>query len=127
MLASATSAGAQSLTQTRWIFTEIGGEQIAATERGVAALQLDEKTGRAAMSAGCNNIFGSYVHNGAALTFGRMAMTKMACHGDIGRREDALLKAIPAVRGWRLSEGVLHLTEANGAVLARLVASPRRR
>ena len=50
--------------------------------------------------AGCNTFSGSYTTDGATLTFGPMATTKMACERPGSAVEADYLAALSGVTGW---------------------------
>jgi putative lipoprotein len=67
--------------------------------------------------AGCNTFNGSYTTDGAALTFGPVATTKMACERPGSAVEADYLNALAGVTGWAVEpDGRLRL---DGAVPLR--------
>jgi heat shock protein HslJ len=57
--------------------------------------------------------------DGASLTFGPLATTRMACEGALQEQERAVLDALAGVTGWALdADGRLHLTGPTELVLA---------
>ena len=75
-------------------------------------------------STGCNRFFGGFelVDGGLLLTPG--GMTMMACPEDVMRQEQALLEALKAATGYRITGERLELLEGDGQVLARFVSGP---
>jgi heat shock protein HslJ len=73
--------------------------------------------------AGCNRISGSFVLDGAKLSFGSMVSTRRACYPDDGT-ETRFLKALSEVRGWRMEGAQLVLLSDTGSSLLRLAAVP---
>ena len=70
--------------------------------------------------AGCNTFSGSYTTDGATLTFGPMATTKMACQRPASAVEADYLAALSGVTGWALEpEGRLRLDGAVPLLYAR--------
>lgn len=130
ILAAALSMGspaiAQSLTETNWVFTQIAAERLDAAARSRTSFALDAKSGRVTATAGCNRMAGGYKRDGVSITFTQMAMTRMACPPPLMQREDALAKALGAVAQWRIVEGNLILSDANGSALLRLFAAGKR-
>ena len=54
---------------------------------------------------------GTYAVDGAALTFGPLATTRMACEENLMAQEAAVLEALAGVSGWEIdADGLLHLT-----------------
>lgn len=123
LILTAPLAAAQSLTETKWVFTQIGDERLDASARARTSLALEAQSGRVAATAGCNRMAGGYTLNGDTISFTQMAMTRMACPPPLMQREEALAKALGAVRQWRIVEGNLLLADAGGATLLRLFAA----
>ena len=69
---------AADLAGTAWTMVSIG--DTPAIEGAGAGLTFDSG-GNVSGSTGCNSISGSYALDGAALTFGPLATTRMACEG----------------------------------------------
>ncbi len=126
LLLNATPLRAQSLTETKWVFTQIGAERLQSEDRARTSFALDHTSLRVAATAGCNRMAGGYKQQGASISFTEMAMTRMACPPPLMQRESALASALRNVRQWRIVEGNLILSDANGAVLLRLFAAGRR-
>jgi putative lipoprotein len=102
-----------------WIAEDIGGRGVV--DRSRTSLSFDAD-GRASGLGGCNRFTGSYTLQGDRLRFGPMAGTMMACPPALAEQEQRLHAAFAAVRGWRIDNGLLHLTDQAGATLIRLVA-----
>jgi heat shock protein HslJ len=75
--------------------------------------------GRVAGSGGCNRFAGGYTLEGAALRFGQLAGTMMACVPALGEQEQRFHVALAEVRAWRIDNGLLQLTNASGVVVIR--------
>lgn len=108
------------LEGTNWVLLRLG--TVAATPTGSARppnLRLTER--RAGGFGGCNRLGGAYELSGAALRFGPLIATRMACM-EGGAQEQPYFDALAAVRGWRLSGDRLTLTGADGAVLLEFEA-----
>ena len=66
-------------------------------------------------SGGCNTFAGTYTLDGTALTFADVLSTLVACPDeDVQAIEDAYLLALPEVRSWLISGGVLELADETG-------------
>jgi heat shock protein HslJ len=70
--------------------------------------------------AGCNRISSTYKLQDAQLSFGEVIATRMFCE-DMPT-ETALLAALKATAGWRISGSQLELLDANKQPLARFEA-----
>lgn len=111
------------LVGTRWVPTQLGGEPVVVPEdRKQPFLTLAEGEARAFGDAGCNRFSGSYELDGHALSFGPLAMTKMACPDP--NPETAFAEALNATRSWRVLGQMLELYDESGARVARLQAHP---
>ena len=82
---------------------------------------LNNKTKRIAGSGGCNRFTGTYQQNGDRLTFGKMAITFMACPEGMETERD-FVTALEQVRSWKILGEHLELFDGNGAFLARFEA-----
>jgi len=103
------------LAGTSWTLVSIGGAPVV--EGSGPHLTFDTE-GQASGSTGCNSISGSYAADGAALTFGPLATTRMACEEDLMAQESAVLEALTGVSGWEIdADGLLHLTGGTELVL----------
>ncbi len=100
-----------------WIVEDIAGRGVV--DRLQTTLTLDGQ-GRAYGSGGCNRFTGGYTLDGAALRFGAMASTNMACVPAAMDQEARFHRALAEVAGWRMDGGILHLTNAGGAPVLRL-------
>jgi len=105
---------------TEWELHELRG---AAAPLGAGArratIRFDADTARVAGFAGCNRYFGSYTLDGAALRFGAVGMTRMACAEGMAL-EQQLGAALEATRRYQLDDRELTLFNDTGAV-ARFV------
>jgi heat shock protein HslJ len=70
--------------------------------------------------AGCNHFFGHYTFNGAAITIGPLASTRMACPTDVMEAVQAWLRMLESARTAEASGKELVLKDAAGAVIATL-------
>ncbi|HSN04074.1 MAG TPA: META domain-containing protein [Nitrospira sp.] len=109
-----------SLTGIKWRVVELSGHPVATPLHGERPFILfDQAKQQATGYAGCNRFFGGYKLDGAALTFGPIGETKMACPDLEAGLETEFFKVLDATRGWEVAAGVLRLLSGD-AVLARL-------
>ena len=80
-----------------------------------ATVRFDADTARVAGFAGCNRYFGTYTLEGAALRFGGIGMTKMACAQGMAL-EQQLAAALDATRRYKVGERELTLLNDAGTV-----------
>ncbi len=112
-----TPAGAVGTTTAivdrEWQLVAFGdGAPLGATARPVT-LRLDAATGRAAGYAGCNGYGGAYTLNGTGLSFGAMAMTRMACAEGMAV-EQRYAAMLPSVTTYTVRDTTLELHGAGG-------------
>src|SRR5688500_2699955 len=85
-----------------WTLVELFGEAAPTGAGGrPATLRIEGAESRAGGFAGCNRYGGSYELRGDSLTFGAIAMTKMACDQGMAL-EQRLAEALAATRRWEL-------------------------
>ena len=117
---SAGSGGDAALGTERWHAIEIDGrpaETFGPTQRP----WLSFESGRVTGFAGCNQFSGSYTRNGSTLTFGALAMTRMACaDAAVNAQESAFAAALHDTDHFVVSGDTLTLMRAT-ARRARLV------
>jgi heat shock protein HslJ len=101
-----------------WILVSLRGVAVVPGARGAPTLQLGTAESQVVGFGGCNRLGGSYTLKGAALTFGPLLSTRMACP-DVMATEAAFSQALAEVRGWRLRGAELELV-AGDTVLATL-------
>jgi heat shock protein HslJ len=112
------------LESTYWKLTRLGDKPVpVAAKQREPYFVLDNKTKRIAGSGGCNRFTGSYQLNGDRLTFGKMAMTFMACQEGM-ETEREFATALEQVRTWKIFGEHLELLDSNGGFLARFEARP---
>ena len=107
------------LTTTRWVATTInngkGGAQSVVAGSTVTAVFAED--GTVAGSGGCNNYNGTYTVDGANLTFGPLASTKMMCEDEgISNQEAAYFAALDKVTTFAFAGQGLQLRDADGAL-----------
>jgi putative lipoprotein len=110
------AAATQGLVGPEWIVEDIGRRGVV--DRAHISIVFDGRGGVAG-SGGCNRFAGGYTLDGAALRFGQLAGTMMACVPALGEQEQRFHAALAEVRGWRIESGLLHLTNASGGTVIR--------
>jgi putative lipoprotein len=98
----------------RWLAEDIRGGGVIDRLQTVLEIAAD---GTVAGSGGCNRIRGKATIKDAAISFGPMISTKMACASAAMAQEQKFLAALHDVRGWRIDRArhKLSLLGANGA------------
>lgn len=110
------------LENTYWKLTRLSGKPVSvAAKQRESHFVLDNKTKRIAGFGGCNRFTGTYEQNGNRLTFGKMAMTFMACPEGMETERD-FVTALEQVRSWKILGNHLELIDGSGTLLARLEA-----
>lgn len=106
------------LWPSAWVGSEIGGVLLIA---GSTVSLAFDATGKVSGSATCNRFSGQARIEGEKLTFGPMAVTRMACAGEgLNAQEAAFLKALEgAERAVIAADGSLEVYGANPAALMR--------
>jgi len=96
-----------------WRVVSLGGQPVGHGANGEPlTLLLSADGNRASGYAGCNRFAGSYTLTGAALSFGPLAMTRMACeHGDVLERQ--YTQALAATTGLRITADGLELLKGS--------------
>ena len=121
-LATATvQADGPSLVGTPWAAVELAGVAVPSEPAARQPTLEFVANGRVAGRDGCNRFSGPYTRAAERLTFGELALTRMACPGteDVTRRFDA---AIKGTSRFRISGGRLELYGATGTPLAIFAA-----
>ncbi len=114
------AAGAQDLPEHPWTIAAIDGTRLT----GEYPADITFSDGRAFGTSGCNRFTGGFTLDGAALRFGPVAGTRMACAPPAMAQEQHLHAAFDRVRGWRTDGTALLLTDEGGAALLRLEPKP---
>ncbi len=113
-------SAADNLTGIKWRVVELSGIPVATPLHGERpSILFDAAKRQATGYAGCNRFFGGYDLDGAALTFGLMGATKMACPDLEEGLETEFFKVLHATRRWEIVGASLRLLSGD-AVLARL-------
>ena len=114
---------ALTVENTRWVLnsTLVGGDAVVslAIDSDIF-MQLTE--GNASGSAGCNNFNGSYVLDGAALSFGPLATTRMLCEDERNARETEILEILTKTAQFKIERSELQLFDADWQFLAAFYA-----
>jgi heat shock protein HslJ len=108
--------GMADITQVQervWVAETIEGEAVSP---GVASTLTLGADGRAYGSTGCNRYTGAATVDGTKLSFGQLAMTKMACLGPAMEQEARFGRALDRVDHWSLEGGTLLLHAADGNI-----------
>ena len=105
------------LEGTRWVLDGIvSGDAVSSVPVGVtAAIQIDG--GRVAVEAGCNRGGGTVEVTADRLTFGPIALTKMACESGAMSVESAVVSVLSGAVGYAIDGDVLTV-EAGDAGLS---------
>ena len=116
-------APAMPLVGTNWMLTKIGETSVAmmAGQRE-PFLQLQASDSRASGFAGCNMFAGPYQLSGDSLTFGPLAMTRMACSPPGMAVEGGYANLLRDSKGYKIDGRQLALMDASGKRLATFVA-----
>jgi len=109
------------LAGTRWALMQLGERPVTISEGGREAyIVLNSADGSVVGHAGCNRISTTFKQTGAQLSFGDVIATRMFCP-DMPT-ETALLDAMKATAGWRISGSQLELLSGQQAIVARFEA-----
>jgi len=114
-LASAAASGGGLVGE--WRVVSISGVESLESHNTTFALN---NAGRFATSIGCNRMVGTPEINGAQITFGGLAATRMACPPPLDEIERKYQQALEAVRSSRISNDKAELLDASGAVMIAL-------
>ncbi|MDF1504776.1 META domain-containing protein [Roseisolibacter sp. H3M3-2] len=114
---------AGTLAGTYWRLVELGGQPVQSPGEGREPHLVVEADGaRVSGHSGCNRFSGPLSRDGAALRFGPLSSTKMACaEPALNRQEIAFLRGLESVDAARVDGDALILT-AGGAPVARFAA-----
>jgi heat shock protein HslJ len=115
------AAVAPALTKTRWVATTINNGKSATVSvvAGSTVTAIFAEDGTVAGSGGCNDYHGTYTVDGAALDFGPLGSTKMACADEaIATQEAAYFAALAKVATFAINGGNLELRATDGSLQA---------
>ncbi|QJP13571.1 META domain-containing protein [Starkeya sp. ORNL1] len=105
----------------RWLAEDIRGGGVIDYLQSVLEIAGD---GRISGTGGCNRIMGKARVEGATITLGPLATTRMACSPAVMDQERKFLAALEAVRSWRI-DTVRHKLVLLGAKGETLVVLAR--
>lgn len=111
---------APALYESTWLAEEVMGQPVA--PQVTSSLEVDSD-GKVSGNAGCNGYFGSVIIDGAAMSFGNLGSTKIACPEPARSQEDRLLSALDSTRGYHLQDDRLVLLDGAGDTLVRFRAN----
>lgn len=113
----ASAAADESLENTYWKLTRLGGEPVSRDFQREPHLIFNSATARANGTGGCNQVSGGFQVKGDSLQLGPMVGTLMACEKGM-ETERGLLQALERVSRWRISGKTLELLDASGEAVA---------
>jgi putative lipoprotein len=112
-----------SLTNTYWKVVSVQGVPVVVAEQmREPHLVLNGQDGRFAGSGGVNRLMGGYTLTGDDLTLSNAASTMMAGPPEAMAQEQAILAALPLVRGFRITGNGLTLVDDAGGPVLQAVA-----
>jgi heat shock protein HslJ len=118
LLATAQNVAAEGLAGSEWKPVEIEGE---APPDGVEMFVQFRGEGKVAGHGGCNRFSGTFNLDGAAITIGPLASTRMACPAPVMQAETAFLAALQSASTCNRQRVHLELSNASGQTVARLI------
>lgn len=95
----------------------LAGGLVPVADEAIATVTFIE--GRVAGTTGCNRFSGSYRVDGLRLSFGALAMTRMACIPPRDAVERAMTAALESTAGYAVIGDALELTDAEGNTVLR--------
>jgi putative lipoprotein len=109
------------LAGTRWALMQLGTKTVTISDGGREAyIWLNSTVGSVVGHAGCNRLSSKYKQKDAQLSFGDVIVTRMFCR-DMPT-ETALLEAMKATAGWRITGSQLELLNEQQKPIARFEA-----
>jgi putative lipoprotein len=113
------------LSAAPWKLEAVGETPAVSMAPAAAArLAFDPAKGRITGSTGCNHFFGTYTAaEESALKLKPLGQTLMACSGETGAQEKALLDALRVTASYRISGKTLELLDDGGRVVARFASA----
>ncbi|MFY0618295.1 YbaY family lipoprotein [Shimia sp.] len=119
MLEKMVESQSGALSGSNWRVVELASRSVQSEKPPELRFGTD---GRVSGTSGCNQFTGSYTQSGEVLSFGNMAVTRMACIGNLGAQETAFFDALSKVSGVGLRAGQTVLVDHDGAVVMQLAA-----
>lgn len=100
----------------QWVATDVNGFPVGASNPPTLRL---EDGNRMSGSAGCNRVSATYRHGSRdAISFGPLAVTKMACEAAVMEQERRYLAILSQVQGYSLyGDGGISLVAADGSAI----------
>ena len=109
------------LAGTRWALMQLGTKTVTISDGGREAyIWLNSTDGSVVGHAGCNRLSTTYKQKDAQLSFDDVIVTRMFCP-DMPT-ETALLEAMAATAGWRITGSQLELLDEQQKPIARFEA-----
>lgn len=105
------------LDSNTWVLISLGGSGFQMRSNATPTLSF-RGDGTVSGYDGCNRMSGGYSTDGGSLSFGALAVTRMACPGD-GALQAAYAAALGATASYTLQAGVLILRDEDGGELVR--------
>jgi heat shock protein HslJ len=118
---AAGSAATGGLAGTTWMATSVNGEAILADFPTPTI--VFEADGRVSGSAGCNDYAGTYAVEGSQITFTVGLTSRRPCEVQQGQQEERFVMGLVKAVGFQIGDGVLTLTDADGAAVATFDAA----
>ena len=107
--------GKFTLSENKWILTELNGKAVANKTSKEYFINLDSKSGKFTGFAGCNNLKGSYVMTKPGkLMLTNIISTKMACNEL--KMENDFIAALGKTDNYMIEGDMLHLHKGKTAV-----------
>lgn len=106
------SAATDSLFEAEWVLEYLDGVE-GVPGRRPATMQFT-KDGGVNGQGPCNRYFGAVKLDGSTLSFGPAGATQMACDEASMKAEQALFQGMERVVGFNITDGKLHLLDAEG-------------
>lgn len=115
------STSQATLTDTYWKLVELEGQTVE-TADGQREMKFTLRgENKVTGYGGCNSFFGSYTYDENTLSFSQLAATKMFC-ADTTEMENMFMKSLAEVSGYKINGQILHLSDDDGKLRARLQA-----
>jgi heat shock protein HslJ len=109
-----------SLDGTSWCLAE--GQGISISDDVTMTIVFE--AGRVSGSGGCNRFTAAYEEDGGSISFGPVAMTRMACVDEVMAAERAYLGSLEAVSSWSATDDALTFSNQAGDELLRYEVTP---
>lgn len=113
-------AGAPALAGSSWSlvsYASSAGDATDAVSGTDGAPLTFAADGSLAGSTGCNRFTGTYEQDGSSLSITLGAVTEMACEGELGAQEAAVLAALPQVASLDAASGLVLVSKGGDVLL----------